>query len=138
MNNYSYRRKRNKHGNQRSVSEKYEELNGYRFDSKLERDRAEELVLLMRAGELSDLQFQVTIYMTRSRIGYKADFKYIENYRGGSRIIYEDAKGFEGVKWNIIKRLWPEYGPGWLRITMRRGRGIATVKEIFGKGTDHE
>ena len=131
-NNYS---KKRKYSNQKATSNNLTELAGRRFDSRLERDRAEQLVFLQRDGQISNLEFQKTIYLTRSRIGYRPDFVYDEDFRGGSRLVYEDSKGFETERWKIIKKLWPEYGPGLLRITMKgHGGKIRTVKEIFGKG----
>ena len=62
-------------GYQRSTSD-LPELAGRSFPSKLERDRAVELILLQRAGEIEDLRFQVRVGLTRSDIGYKPDFMY--------------------------------------------------------------
>ena len=128
--------KRSKFGSQKATSNTYTELAGRRFDSKLERDRAEHLVMMLRDGQIHDLQFQVTLYLTRARIGYRPDFVYMEDYAGGQRKVWEDAKGFETEKWRIVKKLWADYGPGLLRITMRSGSRIVTVKEIYGRGED--
>lgn len=75
-------------------------VNGIRFDSKREARRYEELMLMLRAGEISDLRLQqnVTIiegYKTpdgetvRPEV-YKADFAYTDRY--GNKIL-EDVKG---------------------------------------------
>ena len=71
-----------------------------RFDSKREAARYQELMLMLRAGEIRDLRLQPSLtliegYKTpdgetiRPEV-YKADFSYIDKY--GNRV-YEDVKG---------------------------------------------
>ncbi len=89
-------------------------VNGITFDSKKEANRYRELVLLERAGRLSNLQRQVKFELIPSQkidgkvaeraCTYVADFMYIEN---GKKVV-EDTKGFK-TKDYIIKRklmLW--------------------------------
>lgn len=60
------------------------------FDSKAECRRGEELALLQRAGEISDLQYQVKFVLSeKPKISITVDFSYIEQ---GQRV-YEDTKG---------------------------------------------
>ena len=127
--------KKNKYNAQKAESVIYKELAGRRFDSKLERDRAEDLVLLQRGKEIRKLEFQSMVYLTDARISYRADFFYEERIAPRKfRKVWEDAKGFESTRWNMIKKLWAFYGPGLLRVTMRgRGGRIGTVKEIIPK-----
>lgn len=87
---------------------------GITFDSKREANRYRELVLLERAGRLSNLQRQVKFELIPSQrvngkvveraCTYVADFVYLEN---GQKVV-EDTKGFK-TKDYIIKRklmLW--------------------------------
>ncbi|HUW32073.1 MAG TPA: DUF1064 domain-containing protein [Planctomycetota bacterium] len=105
----------NKYHNEHSVS-LWPEMACRRFDSKLERARAEQLCALSRANEISDLQFQPHFELTTARIGYRADFAYIES----GRKVVEEVKGMETERWKIIRKLWRFYGPAVLRI-YRRG-----------------
>lgn len=76
------------------------EIDGIVFDSKKEAKRWSELKLLQRAGEISDLQRQVSITLipthktpsgkTVRGMKYIADFTYT---KGGIKII-EDTKGY--------------------------------------------
>lgn len=76
----------NKYGAQRT----YSELCGRTFDSKLEARRGEELALLQRAGEISDLKYQVRFNLClKPKITVTIDFCYFED----GRTIYEDTKG---------------------------------------------
>lgn len=83
--------------------------NGITFDSKKEACRYSELLLLERAGVITDLQMQVPFVLIPSqRINgrvvereckYIADFVYTEN---GKKVV-EDTKGMKTDKY-IIKR----------------------------------
>ena len=83
--------------------------NGIAFDSKKEARRYSELLLLKRAGVITDLQMQVPFVLIPSqRINgkvvereckYIADFVYTEN---GKKVV-EDTKGMKTDKY-IIKR----------------------------------
>ena len=125
--------KRNRFGNvaQRSTASdaSFPELAGRSFPSKLERDRAVQLVILQRAGELSELRFQPQVHLTRANIGYKPDFVYEEN----GRTIYEETKGVETEGYRMRIKLWKHYGPALLRVVKRapRSNRIVLVKEIM-------
>lgn len=97
------------------------------YDSVGEAYRAGQLAILQRAGEISDLQHQVTFRLTAAEITYRADFTYQE--RG--RMVAEDFKGVETERFRIIKKLWQHYGPCLLRITKRKGTRVLTVQEIM-------
>lgn len=94
--------------------------NGITFDSKKEARRYGELLLLERAGEITDLQRQVEFVLIPTQrdpdtigvrggvkkgrtielaVKYVADFVYKEN----DKIVVEDTKGFK-TKDYIIKR----------------------------------
>lgn len=105
-----------------AVNSKYKSrkviYNGEKFDSKREANRYAELLLLEKAGVISDLQRQVSIRLipgqyetingkrrcVERECRYVADFVYVEN---GKKVV-EDTKGFK-TKDYIIKRklmLW--------------------------------
>lgn len=100
-------------------------IDGIFFDSKKEARRYAELKMMLRAGEISDLELQKKFelipaqYETVPRYGkngkrlkdgkrcienscvYKADFVYTDNKTG--QIVVEDTKGFRTTDY-IIKR----------------------------------
>ncbi len=76
----------NKYGAKRTWSE----LCNRTFASKAEARRGEELALLERAGEISDLSYQVKFILSdKPRVTITIDFSYIEMGEG----IFEDTKG---------------------------------------------
>lgn len=98
------------------------QVNGITFDSRLEAERYQQLMLLARAGEIQGLhlqpEFQIiqgwvdceTGEKTRSRF-YVGDFMYID--KNCERIIVEDVKGMETpefrLKWDMVKSQYPQY-----------------------------
>lgn len=81
-------------------------VDGIRFDSQLEADRYCHLLILQRAGELSDLKLQVPYELIPKQDGqqaciYKADFTYIVK----GKLIVEDVKGHKTEVYNIKKKL---------------------------------
>lgn len=88
---------RNKYGATRTWSE----LAQRELASKAEAARADELVLLQRAGEISGLEFQpVWVLCGRPRVTYTADFRYFPTdhlghgeFRGCDCVVVEDVKG---------------------------------------------
>lgn len=83
---------KSKYNNQKTV------VSGIVFDSKKEAQRYEELLLLLKSGEISDLRLQVDFTLQEAyttytgerirAIRYKADFTYVKN---GEKIV-EDVK----------------------------------------------
>ena len=86
------------------------------FDSKREYKRWQELKLMERAGDITDLQRQVEFSLIPSQkrqiplkngqktergIKYKADFV----YRNNGEIVVEDAKGFKTPEYVIKRKL---------------------------------
>lgn len=77
------------------------DFKGIRFQSKKEARRYQELLLMQRAGQISNLKRQV-YYMLKPtqrddkgkvlfrKMGYKADFV----YNKGEKLVVEDAKGY--------------------------------------------
>lgn len=76
---------------------------GIKFDSTREADRYDALLLLKKAGKISDLKRQVQIPLqgqmdyirtpTGREMVYVADFQYVDHDQGGV-IVTEDAKGY--------------------------------------------
>lgn len=106
--------RRSKYNAQRSASV-LPALAGRSFASQLERRRAEELTMLVQAGQISNLEFQPTVKLTVAEIGYRPDFRYTTD---SGEVVYEEAKGFETSDWLIRKKLWRVYGPGRLLIVV--------------------
>ena len=84
-------------------------LDGHTFDSKKEAKRYNDLRLMERAGEITDLKLQVKFVLIPSQridgkvvereCAYKADFVYRKN----GETIVEDTKGYK-TKDYVIKR----------------------------------
>lgn len=98
-----------KYGNHRTV------IDGIRFDSKREAERWCELRLLERAGEIKELQRQVSFELIPAQkngkvkpVKYVADFTYETRY---GKYVVEDAKGVRTEVYKIKKKLMLErYG----------------------------
>ena len=100
MSNYNHQPIRSKYGN------RIVEYDGYKFDSKGERDRYVQLKMLERAGVISDLQVHVPFQLVpkdgkERAICYEADFVYMEK---GERVV-EDFKGYKTDVYKIKRRL---------------------------------
>ena len=76
---------------------------GYKFASKKEAERYSQLLLLLAAGEISDLEVHPKYVLqpsfkvgkaTRRKIEYVGDFRYREN----GRVVVEDVKGWDERK----------------------------------------
>lgn len=87
------------------------------FDSQREARRYDELVLLLKAGKISDLRLQQTFtlqdgYISASgdvvrALTYKSDFFY---YTRDGKPIVEDVKGVKTEAYKIKKKLMQEKG----------------------------
>jgi len=91
-------------------------VDGEEFDSIRESQRYKELKLLLRAGEISNLELQPRFLLQDSfkkngrvfrKIEYVADFQYIEN----GKTIVEDVKGIQTdvfkLKHKIFEKVYP-------------------------------
>ena len=107
-------KRKNKFGAKKAGSLLFE---GRMFDSKAERDRAEQLKVMEKDGDIQELELQPQTSLSKADIKYKPDFAYTED---GVRI-YEDVKGVETEGFRIKSKLWKKYGYGPLRITKRKG-----------------
>lgn len=75
-----------------------------RFASKKEAARYSELLLLMRAGQISELTLQPKLHVKINNIkvfSYIPDFAYREN----GQLIYEDVKGFKTPVYRLKKKI---------------------------------
>lgn len=101
----------NKYRNKKVIVEDYV------FDSIQESKRYKELKLLLRAGQISNLELQPHFLLQESfmkngktyrKIEYIADFKYIEN----GKTIVEDVKGMQTdvfkLKHKLFEKKYPE------------------------------
>lgn len=91
--------------------------NGVRYDSKAEAERAKELDLLKRAGDIHDWKGQVHFIL--GDINYRADFLILGT---DGEIWIEDVKGMETDRFRIVRKLWKKYGPLPLHILKRKGK----------------
>ena len=74
------------------------------FDSKKEEKRYTELLILQRAGKISNLELQPRYDMILNGVEicyYQADFRYQE----GLKLIVEDVKGFKTPMYNLKKKM---------------------------------
>lgn len=92
-------------------------VDNIKFESNLEATRYKELKLLLRAGEISNLELQPRFLLQDSfkkngrtfrKIEYVADFQYIEN----GKTIVEDVKGLQTdvfkLKHKIFEKVYPD------------------------------
>ncbi len=100
------RAKRPKYSNKKIV------LDGETFDSKAECRRYQELLILRRTGQISDLKRQVAFELVPSvkllgaaratpAIRYFADFTYIEN----GALVVEDTKGYLTTEYKMKRHM---------------------------------
>lgn len=92
------------------------QIDMYVFDSIAESKRYKELVLLERAGKITELQLQPKFLLQESfrkngktfrKIEYIADFQYEEN----GKIIVEDVKGKETEVFKLKRKLFEKKYP---------------------------
>lgn len=91
----------------------FPEIAGRRFDSGLERQVGYDLCVRLHAGEIEDLKFQQTTYLTDARISWRIDFSYVED----GMFWFHEAKGFEDNVYRLKLKLFKVYGTAPLRIT---------------------
>ena len=74
------------------------------FDSKKEAKRYAELLILQRAGEISNLELQPRYNMILNGVkicSYSADFR----YQDGLELVVEDVKGYKTPVYNLKKKM---------------------------------
>lgn len=97
-------------------------VNGITFDSKLEAERFEQLLLLEKAGEIDDLklqpEFQINQGWKHPETGekihsrfYVGDFQYHD--LRSEKVVVEDVKGMETaefrLKWDLVRSQYPGF-----------------------------
>lgn len=97
-----------KYGNRKT------EVDGIVFDSKREAARWQDLLLLLRAGEISELQRQVRYELIPAytngrgkkirKMEYVADFVYLDKRE--LEVIVEDAKGYRTKDYQLKKKIF--------------------------------
>lgn len=108
---------------------KRSEWQGRMYDSKAERDRRIHLANLEMAGEVSEIKEQDCVELLDG-LKYKADFSYME----AGRRVYEDVKGVMQERFRVICKVWAHFGPGPLRIVVRKGAGWSIRRTIYPRG----
>ena len=103
--------KQNKYNNVKT------ETGGIRFDSKKEAERYEDLMAMLKAGEITDLKLQHTFTLQEAYkdpdgekvagIKYIADFTY---YDSAGNFVIEDVKGVKTDVYKIKKKLMAARG----------------------------
>ncbi len=104
---------------------------GHSFGSKLESATFDILKLMEKAGAITDIKCQVSVYLTDARIQYIADFMATDCTTG--QPLYYEAKGFSTAVWAIKKRLWKVYGPAPLFIFTGSHLSPKMTEEIYPK-----
>ena len=80
------------------------EVDGIVFDSKKEAARYSELKILVKAGQIQNLELQVEYPMIVNKhkvCSYRADFRYVEN----GKSVVEDVKGVRTALYILKKKL---------------------------------
>jgi len=101
------------------------------FASKLESAVHDILKLKEHGGEIFEVVCQSPVELTDANIRYKADFRYTDKKTG--EYVWVEAKGAEGDRWRLIKKLWPHYGPGRLEVWRGTYRYPKLIEVINGK-----
>jgi hypothetical protein len=100
---------------------------GHFHRSKGEAGRCGDLHLLQAAKEIEDLKTEPRVMI--GPIAYRPDWTYTEK---GVKVT-EDFKGVEGERFRMIKKLWPVFGDGVLRITKIKCGKAGIDREIKGR-----
>lgn len=95
-------------------------VDGYRFDSRREARRYEELKQMEAAGKIAQLELQPRFELQPAfryrgeavrKIEYVADFRYLDYERGG--LVVEDVKGMKTDVYRLKRKLFlAKYGDG--------------------------
>ncbi len=112
-----------KYGNVRSESL----ADSRSFASKLERRTYETLRLREKAGDISDLETQVSIVLGPNKRRWIMDFR----FRCGGWVYYADAKGIETDRWKHLLDLWAIEGPGPLEVWKANSRGEPVLAQTI-------
>lgn len=100
--------KRNKFGARKTF------VDGKHFPSALEAALYVILKQMEKNGEIHGLRCQHAVSLTTAKVRYKIDFSATDTKTG--ILCFWEAKGKEGDRWKILRRLWPDYGPSILYV----------------------
>ncbi len=92
-------------------------VDGVRYDSKAEANRAAMLALLQRSGEVRWWLRQVTVRLGCPENTYRVDFVVCSR---DNDVRAEDVKSIETREFRRQKRLWRAYGPFPLHVIRRK------------------
>lgn len=106
------------------------------FDSKLEAALYQLLLLREKAGEIRDIETQVTVYLSPMRFMYRPDFRFVDVATGEQ--VYAESKGFETVQWKRNYRTWKVCGPGKLEIWKGSYRNPKLVEVVKPRQTNED
>lgn len=101
---------------------------GRSFDSKGEKGCYDLLLLLEKAGEIRDIEQQVSIDLIAG-IKYRADFRFWDILLGEK--VLGEYKGMETEVWRLKRKLYTVFGPHRLRVFKGYGLKISVVEEII-------
>ena len=87
-------------------------------DSGTEGDYYELLMLREQAGDIKNLQRQVTVPLHIGKYRHmRVDFRYFDNYLG--EMVWDEYKGHETTEWKLKRDMWAAWGPGLYRVTRK-------------------
>lgn len=118
-----------KHQARRSnkYSAKRLEVAGESYDSKFEHELHNLLKLKERIKKVSNIRRQVVIQLTRY-VKWRADFVVFDEQT--QRDIIVEAKGFEDLRWKVLKQLLPEFSPMPVQIWKKQNNRLFIAEEI--------
>lgn len=109
----------NKYGAKKTIG-----ADGFTYDSKMEADRAAQLVLLERAGEIRELKRQIPFLLTVNGAlikRWRCDFTYYDIQ--DEQWTADEVKGFKPRDWAMTAKLFTALYPDWkLLITTKKKR----------------
>jgi len=123
-----FKKRQHKYNDQRTM------VDGKAFPSKLEAAVYAFLKLEEKQGRITKLECQPTVFLTDAEISYKPDFKFERE----GQVVFGEAKGTEGDRFRLIKKLWKWYGPAPLEIYKGTAKRIALAKTIIPMGGPHK
>lgn len=106
------------------------------FMSGGERACAMYLQALEQAGEIRDLEYQVTVRLGPNQRRWILDFRYFDEKRGCQ--VYADYKGYEPDRWRHLLDLWALEGPAPLLVYKGSGMRMKVTEEVVARSSADE
>lgn len=104
---------------------------GYSFDSKLESALYDQLLLMQKNKEISDIRVKPNIHLTNANILMIPDFCAVDTLTGET--VYYESKGMQTPTWRIKRRLYKHYGPGVLKVYGGHYSNLILIEQITPK-----